>query len=140
MVDQNQVLDKMTKDLQELIEYSPRSADELEKLSLHSILLVISGYMALGIGTLHFVLSVIGDFRAALIFHLVINVVFGLAILISYSRIKRDLEAKKWAVLSLIFSIVLVTFGGIVGILAGLVALFGGALALLATFDRGLEI
>jgi len=127
-----------TKLIEDIWEDSPKSIEELEKLSLHSILLALGGYIAIGIGTLHFLLTIIEEFEYIRIFYLIINIVFGFALLLSYHRI--NVDTRKWALLALIFSLVLISLGGIVGGLAGLVGLLGGILAMLVTLNESFDI
>ncbi len=127
-----------TKLIKDIWEDSPKSAEELEKLSLHSILLALGGYISIGIGTLHFLLSIIEKFEYSRVFYFLINIIFGFALLLSYHMI--NTETRKWALLASIFSLVLISIGGIVGALAGLVGLFGAILAILVTFDESFDI
>lgn len=117
---------------------SPKSIEELEKLSLHSILLALSGYISIGIGTLHFLLTMIEQLEYNRIFYFIINIIFGFAILLSYHRI--DVDTKKWAILASIFSLILISLGGIVGALAGIVGFLGAILAILAIFNESFDI
>ncbi len=127
-----------TKLIEDIWKDSPKSIEELEKLSLHSILLALGGYISIGIGTLHFLLTMIEEFEYLRILYLIINIVFGFALLLSYHRI--NVDTRKWALLASIFSLILIGIGGIVGILAGIVGLLGGFLAILVTFDESFDM
>ncbi len=127
-----------TKLIEDIWKDSPKSIEELEKLSLHSILLALGGYISIGIGTLHFLLTIIEKFEYTRIFYFIVNIVFGFALLLSYHRI--NAYTRKWALLALIFSLVLISLGGIVGILAGIVGFLGGILAIFVTFDDSFDI
>ncbi len=124
--------------IKDIWEDSPKSVEELEKLPLHSILLALGGYISIGIGALHFLLTMIERFEYTRIFYLLINIIFGFALLLSYHRI--NVNTKKWALLASIFSFVLISLGGIVGALAGIVGLLGSVLAILATLDKSFDI
>ncbi len=124
--------------IEELIDECPKSTQDLEKLPLYSILLVLGGYIALGIGSLHFVITMLKDFDFYAVFHLLTNLLFGFGLLISYHRIKR--EIKRWALVAIVFSLALIALGGVVGGLAGLIGIFGGVLALLGEFDEDWKI
>ncbi len=117
---------------------TPKSFDELERLPLYSILIVIAGYISIGIGTLHFLLRIIEHFRPNEVFYFIINVIFGFALLLSFYRIESD--KKRWSILTFIFAIVLIALGGIVGALAGFVAFLGGILAFLTLFTKNFEV
>jgi len=124
--------------IKDIWEDSPKSVEELEKLPLHSILLALGGYISIGIGALHFLLTMIERFEYTRIFYFLINIIFGFALLLSYHRI--NVNTKKWALLASIFSFVLISLGGIVGALAGIVGLLGAILAILATLDKSFDI
>ncbi|MEF8832237.1 MAG: hypothetical protein V5A66_01820 [Candidatus Thermoplasmatota archaeon] len=127
-----------TKLIEDIWKDSPKSIEALEDLSLHSILLVLSGYISIGIGPLHFLLTIIEQFEAINIFQLFINLIFGFMLLLSYYRLDSDM--KRWAILGGIFSLILIGLGGIVGGLAGLVGIIGAALAFLSTMDSSFDL
>lgn len=127
-----------TKLIEDIWEDSPKSVEELEKLPLHSILLALGGYISIGIGTLHFLLSILEQFEYSRVFYFIINIIFGFALLLYYHMITSD--TRKWAILASIFSLILISIGGIVGALAGLVGLSGSILAILVTFDESFDI
>ncbi|MFW6048293.1 MAG: hypothetical protein ACOC87_03250 [Candidatus Natronoplasma sp.] len=127
-----------TKLIEDIWEDSPKSIEELEKLSLYSILLVLGGYISIGIGTLHFLLTMIEKFEYTRIFYFIINLIFGFGLLLSYHRI--NVKTKKWALLGSIFSLILIGLGGIVGGLAGIIGLLGAILAILATYDKSFDL
>ncbi len=116
----------------------PKSVQELEDLPLYSILIVLGGYFSLGIGSFHFILTILERFDSLKVFYFVINIVFGFGLLLSYYRIED--EMRKWSMLALVFSLVLIAIGGIVGALSGLIGVFGGGLAFLSTVDDSFEI
>ena len=126
--------------IEDLVDGCPKSASDLEKLPLHSILLVLGGYIAIGIGSFHFVITIMRDFYLHSIFHLLINLLSGFGLLFSYHRIKAKKMIKKWAFIAAIFSVILIALGGIVGALAGLVGATGAILALLTVFNESWDI
>lgn len=113
--------------LDSLIEEAPRSVEDLENLPLYKILLAVGGYIAIGIGFFHFILSLPSGSAPRLILHLLIDIFFGLSLLVCYVRIER--KPVNWSALAVISSLVLIALGGIVGGLAGIISIFGGALA-----------
>ncbi len=124
--------------VEDIWDESPKSVDELEDLSLHSILMVLAGYIAIGLGSIHFILMMIGNLEALRIFQLLIKIVFGFGLLLCFYRLSGD--EKKWSILAGVFSIILIALGGVVGILAGLVGILGAGLAFLSTFDSSFDI
>ncbi|MBS3817786.1 MAG: hypothetical protein KGY76_09525, partial [Candidatus Thermoplasmatota archaeon] len=124
--------------IEDIYKECPKSAMDLEELPVHSILLVLGGYIAIGIGTFHFLISIIKVFDPYVIFHFLTNIVFGFGLLISFYRIEQGIE--KWAVVAGVFSLILIILGGIVGALAGIVAIFGAGLAILSSFDETFEM
>lgn len=140
MVGRNLSLESLKHTVTDMAEGSPTSAEDLEDMPLHSILLILSAYLSVGIGIFHFFLSFLQHQDPYLIFHLAIDISFGVGLLISYFRIGDDKHQIRWSVFAVIFYVVLLAFGGIVGILAGIVGIFGGGLALLATFDETWEV
>ncbi len=123
--------------IEDIWKESPKSIDELEKLSLHSMLIVLAAYIAMGIGSLHFLLTMIDHFEPLKVFQLFINLIFGFSLLLSRYRMNSD--PKKWAVLAGVFSLLLLGLGGIVGGLAGLVGIIGAGLAFLSTIDSSYD-
>ncbi len=124
--------------IEDIWEESPKSVDELEKLSLHSVLLVLAGYISIGIGTLHFLLTIMDRFESLKVFQLLINLIFGFMLLLSYYEL--DSDPKRWSILAGIFSLILIGLGGIVGGLAGLVGFIGALLGFLSTMDKSFDI
>ncbi|MFP4000445.1 MAG: hypothetical protein ACLFSM_03605 [Thermoplasmata archaeon] len=124
--------------IEDIWDESPKSVQDLESLSLHSILMVLGGYIAIGIGSLHFLLTLIERFDSLMILKLLINLIFGFMLLLSYYRL--DKHTEKWSVLAGIFSLILIGLGGVVGGLAGLVGFFGAVLAFLSTFDSSFDL
>lgn len=124
--------------IEKIYKKCPKSAGELEELPVHSILLVLGGYIAIGIGTFHFLISIVRNFDPFTVFHFLTNIVFGVGLLISFYRIEQGI--KKWAVVAGVFSLILIILGGIVGALAGIVAVFGAGLALLSSYDESFEM
>ncbi|MBS3781687.1 MAG: hypothetical protein KGY66_03905 [Candidatus Thermoplasmatota archaeon] len=124
--------------IEEIWNESPKSVKELEDLSLHSILLVLAGYISIGIGSLHFLLTIIESLEPRSVFYLIINIIFGFTLLLTNYKIQAD--RKKWAVLAFLFSLVLISLGGTVGILAGLIGVLGGVLAFLSSVDESFDI
>jgi len=118
-----------SKVLDDLLENSPTSINELEDLDIYKILIVIGSYIAMGIGSLHFVLSVGTEPFTNLFFKLLINIIFGFLLLMAFHRI--EFEKFKWSMITIIFSIILIVLGGIVGLLAGTFSLLGGLLSFL---------
>ncbi|MFO7791964.1 MAG: hypothetical protein R6W73_03145 [Candidatus Saliniplasma sp.] len=116
--------------LDEIIEDSPTTLEEIEKLQVYKILIILAAYIALGIGTLHFILSLGSQPYLDLLFKLFINLLFGFLLLISFHRI--DYMYKEWAIMAIIFSVILISLGGIVGLLAGTFSIFGVLLSFLS--------
>ncbi len=112
-----------SKVVDDLLDNSPTSLDELEELHIYKILIIIASYIAMGVGVLHFVLSMGSMPFGSLIFKLIINLVFGFFLLVSFHNIEDD--KIKWSIMTILFSIVLIVFGGVVGLLAGTFSLFG---------------
>ncbi len=140
MVDLNDTVDDLKDDIEDMVEASPKSAEDLEDMPLHSILLILSAYIAIGIGISHFFLSLLQGLEVHSMFHVIINLVFGLGLFISYLRVKEKEQKRRWGIFAIIFSLVLLALGGIVGILAGIVGVFGGGLALLTSFYKTWEV
>jgi len=113
----------------EILEESPTTLDELEQLEVYQILLIVGAYIALGIGILHFVLSLGSQPLPSLLFKLFINLTVGFLLLVSFHRIANN--GIQWQILVIIFSIISVSLGGIVGLLAGTFSLLGGLLSFL---------
>lgn len=116
----------------------PKSIPDLEALSLYSILIVIAGYISIGIGTFHFILTMVERFRPLGILHWLVNLIFGFGLLVAYYRMEEN--KKTWSVLTFVFSVVLLALGGIVGGLAGFIALIGAVLAFLSTTSNTYDI
>lgn len=116
--------------LDEVIENSPTTLEEMEQLKVYKILIVIAAYIALGIGTLHFILSLGAEPYLELLFKLIINLLFGLLLLLSFHRM--DYMYKEWSIIAIFSSIVLISLGGVVGLLAGTFTIFGILLSFLS--------
>ncbi len=127
-----------TEFIEEIWKECPKSIQALEDLPLYSVLLVLGGYFSIGIGTFHFLLTILERFAPSTIFYFVINIIFGFGLLLSFYRI--NTEKIKWSAIAVIFSLALIALGGIVGALSGLIGLFGGGLAFLSTQDETMEI
>ena len=124
--------------LERVIEGVPKSFDELDEMPLYSILIVFSGYIAIGLGFFNFILQMIGGIRASIVLHFLVNLFFGFGILVSYIKIPE--ERRKWSIICGVFSIVLIALGGAVGILAGLIGIIGSGLSFLTTVDENFKI
>ncbi len=119
--------------LDEILEKSPRSIDDLEKMSLGSILIIIGAYIAVGLGFFHFLINSLVHSPPSFIFQFFINFFFGLALILSYVKMSRDDSV--FAIFVVILSIVLITLGGPVGTIAGLITLLGSIIALFTSVD-----
>lgn len=124
--------------LDRVIESIPKSMDDIDDMPLYSILIVLGGYIAIGLGFFNFILQLIGNIEIMIVFHFLVNLFFGFGILVSYTKISD--EKRNWSVICGIFSIILIALGGIVGILAGLIGLIGSSLAFLTTIDENFNI
>lgn len=124
--------------LDSVIESLPKSMDDIDDMPLYSILIVLSGYIAIGLGFINFLLQLIVNIDVALVLHFLINLVFGFGVLLSYTKISD--EKRKWSVICGILSIILIALGGVVGILAGLIGIIGSGLAFLTTIDENFNI
>ncbi len=124
--------------LEDVLKESPKSFDEVETLPLYKVLLILGGYLAMGLGFFHFVVMIITELDPITVFHFIVNLLFGFGLLLGNHMISKDL--KRWAVLSIIFSLVLIALGGVVGAISGLIGTLGSILALLTTVDESLDI
>ena len=124
--------------LDRVIESIPKSMDDIDDMPLYSILIVLGGYIAIGLGFFNFILQLIGDIGVMIVLHFLVNLFFGFGILVSYTKLSD--EKRNWSVICGIFSIILIALGGIVGILAGLIGLIGSSLAFLTTIDENFNI
>ncbi len=77
----------------------------------------------------NFVLSLGSQPFPDLTFKLLINLTSGCLLLISFHRIEDS--GLQWPILIIIFSIIMISLGGIVGLLAGTFSLLGGLLSFL---------
>lgn len=118
--------------LNEIMENTPTSIEELEDHPLYSILIVIGGYLAIGLGSIHFLLSMAAKFGIFFLFHFIVNIVFGMGLLVCNIRIEKDLFL--WGGISAIFSMILIVFGGPVGTISGIISIIGFLMAM--TKDR----
>ncbi|MFW6040819.1 MAG: hypothetical protein ACOC85_03180 [Thermoplasmatota archaeon] len=125
------------KPINEILEDIPKSINDLEELPIYLLLIIIGAYVALGIGFFHFLLTITVRPSPFIVFQFFINMGFGFGLLVSYVNIIENLRI--WSVLTIIFSFILISFGGIVGILAGLISLFGGGLALLKYLGKDIN-
>ncbi|MFO8109972.1 MAG: hypothetical protein R6U17_05560 [Thermoplasmata archaeon] len=110
-------------------ESSPKSINELEKMSLPAVLITLGGYVAIGLGFTHFLVSIISLADIIFIFQFLVNLLFGFALLISCMNLHRD--TRRWTILSGVFGIILMVLGGAVGAISGLIAIIGAALGFL---------
>ncbi len=124
--------------LDRVLESIPKSMDDIDDMPLYSILIVLSGYIAIGLGFFNFILQLIGNIDVKLVLHFLINLFFGFGLLLSYTKISD--ERRKWSVICGILSIILIALGGIVGILAGLIGVIGSSLAFITTIDENFNI
>ncbi|MGM0509533.1 MAG: hypothetical protein ACQESD_00190 [Thermoplasmatota archaeon] len=110
----------------DVLESNPTRADELYELPLHSVFISIGGYLAIGLGIFHFIVSMANRPFLLLLGHLIINIIFGVGLLLTNTKMIKKKIAR--GVSTIIISIILIAFGGIVGALSGIVALIGGIL------------
>lgn len=108
--------------ISEVIEAVPKSKEDLEKLPPSLILIVIGGYIAIGIGLFHFILSIPNEPLVPL-FHFLIDLIFGVGLIVTFLRVESELIT--WSVIGIISSVALLALGGIVGGIAGLFGLIG---------------
>lgn len=125
------ILDRVLKSI-------PKSMDDIDEMPLYSILIVLSGYIAVGLGFFNFLLQLIGDINVTIALHFIINLFFGFGILLSYTKIEE--EKRKWSVICGVLSIILLALGGVVGILAGLIGVIGSALSFITSIDENFNI
>ncbi len=119
--------------LDKILDMSPRTMSDLEDMSVGSLLMVIGAYIAIGLGFFHFLVNSLVYSPPSFVFQFIINFFFGLALIISY--VKMSGEATTYTILAIIFSIILITLGGPVGTIAGLIALIGAVIALFKPLD-----
>ncbi len=124
--------------LDRVIKNVPKSINDIDDMPLYSILIVLSGYIAIGLGFFNFLLQLIVQIHMMLALHFVVNLFFGFGILSSYTKL-RD-EKRKWSVICGICSIVLIALGGVVGTLAGLIGIIGSGLSFVTTIDENFNI
>ncbi|MFP4051154.1 MAG: hypothetical protein ACLFVB_05385 [Thermoplasmata archaeon] len=125
------ILDRVLKSI-------PKSMDDIDEMPLYSILIVLSGYIAVGLGFFNFLLQLIGNINVNIALHFIINLFFGFGILLSYTKIED--EKRKWSVICGVLSIILLALGGVVGILAGLIGVIGSALSFITSIDENFNI
>ncbi len=123
--------------MDEVLEDIPKSLSELERMPIDSLLIVIGAYVALGLGLFHFLTTSFVYSPFAFLFQFIIDIVFGVGLLICYVRKERDIV---WPILALLFSLFLIALGGPVGVVAGLIALFGSILSFLGNIDPSFKI
>ena len=121
-----------------VLESIPKSIDEIDDMPLYSILIVLSGYIAIGLGFFNFLLQVIENIDITLALHFIVNIFFGFGILISFIKIEE--ERRKWSVICGVLSIILIALGGVVGILAGIIGVIGSGLSFVTTVDENFNI
>lgn len=121
-----------------VLESIPKSIDEVDDMPLYSILIVLSGYIAIGLGFFNFLLQMIGNIDITLALHFIVNIFFGFGILISFIKIEE--ERRKWSVICGVLSIILIALGGVVGILAGIIGVIGSGLSFVTTVDENFNI
>ncbi len=118
----------------------PRTSGEVSRLPLRLLLVLLGGYIGLGLGTVQFLLDVFvalvltkpgHAFFAILRF--VLDLVFGGVLLLAYARAKRDVGTG--AVIAGVAGLVLL-FLPWAGTVAGLLAVGGAALLLIDSGDR----
>ncbi len=112
--------------IEDVLESNPTRIDELHELPMHSVFISIGGYLAVGLGIFHFIVSMANEPFLVLLGHLTIDVVMGFGLLITNTD---NIEKGNMRGVSMIIlSVILIAFGGIVGALSGLIALVGGIL------------
>ena len=124
--------------LDRVIESIPKSMSDIDNMPIYSILIVLSGYIAIGLGFINFLLQLVVKIDLVLVLHFLINLFFGFGVLLSYTKISD--EKRKWSVVCGVLSIILIALGGVVGILAGLIGIIGSVLAFLTTMDENFNI
>lgn len=117
-----------------IVETSPRSISDLEKFSLHTILLFIGAYLSIIMGFIHFILFVGTDNSLFLFINLSVNVIFGALILfVTVYLVEKHCETYeylKMVTLAAAFSMIVIFFGGTAGAISGFLALLGSLIAL----------
>lgn len=114
--------------IEDVLGSNPTTIDDLHELPLYSIFISIGGYLALGLGLFHFIVSMTREPFLLLIGHLIVNICLGTVLLFSNHKI---VERKiLWGSIVVMISIMLIALGGIVGALSGILALIGGVLSL----------
>ncbi len=112
--------------IDEVYRSSPRTMKELEGIPVYSMLIVIGGYLAIGLGFFHFLVSLLSLDSLMIFFHLMVNLTMGFGLLVANLRISTD--TTRWSILAVVLSLVLIALGGIVGAIAGLVSLSGAVM------------
>lgn len=110
-----------------------RSSFDLASLPVERLLVVIGGLCAIGFGTLALVLDLRGEVTTTsfvgftsmggAVFSFAIALVFGLGLLLAFAKMGR--QPAEGAILALAFSVVLLAFGALSGLIAGIVSLVG---------------
>lgn len=107
---------------------------DLSKLGADRLLVLFAGVAAIGFGSLALVLYFMGEsFPSAglmgysalggAVFSFAVALAFGLALLLSFGTMAT--RAAEGAILALAFSVVLLAFGALPGLIAGIVGLVG---------------
>ena len=107
---------------------------DLSKLGADRMLVLFAGVAAIGFGSLALVLYFMGEsFPAAgllgysalggAVFSFAVTLAFGLALLLSFSTM--GARPAEGAILALAFSVVLLAFGALPGLISGIVGLVG---------------
>lgn len=113
----------------EVYEASPTSMEDLERMSLYTVLITMGGYIAMGLGFTHFLVSMVTYANAIFVFQFLVNLSFGFALLICNMNMGSD--SRRWTLLAGVFALVLMALGGAVGAISGLIALIGAVLGFL---------
>ena len=110
----------------------PRSVEDMERLPIYSILFIVGGFCAIGLGFLVFLVSLAnprGNFILN-IAQLLVCLIFGFMLLWNYTQVKK--APRTAFVLGLVFGIIL-WFGGYGGVIGGLLGVIGAIILLIQT-------
>ncbi len=118
--------------IKQVYESSPKSIADLEDMPLGAVLITLGGYVAIGLGFTHFLVSVISSAELIFIFQFIVNISFGFALLLSNMKLPDD--TRRWTVLAAVFGLILMVLGGAVGAISGFIAIVGALIGLLG-FD-----
>lgn len=114
----------------------PEEADEpvtLFERPAHEMLLVLGSLLAVLLGSVFFVLSVLGETSAVdALPAALVDVVLGVLLLVALPVLRR--RRINGALLALVSSILLIALGGLAGVIGGLFGLVGGLIALLPAY------